>query len=441
MSENKAYGVQKQQLKHLSVNEYKAIRELCILSKNMYNVALYSIRQHFFDTGKFLSYTGNYHACKGNENYKLLNSNSAQQVMKIVDRNFKSFFELLKLKNKGNYNAKVNIPRYLEKDGFFSLIFAEFSTENNFFQVPMSPAFRKEHGKVVIKMPSNLEGRVIKEVRIIPKSNARFFEIQWIYEIPAIKENLSKNNTLAIDLGVNNLCTCVANDGDAFIVDGKKLKSFNQWANKRNAYLQSIKDKQKINGTTKAQCKLWKKRNHQVDDYISKTARIIVDHCRKHDIGHVVLGYNKDFQKDADMGKERNQTFTNIPFGDLKRKLKGLCERYGILFTEQEESYTSKADFLAGDDSPVYGEQSSQPHTFSGRRIKRGLYRSATGILLNADINGALNIMRKAGVKDITLEKKTYLSPQRIKVIKPAIKCNKKTAKAVDLLERLEHAA
>lgn len=411
------FGVQKQQLKHLSANEYKALKELCLLTKNMYNVALYNVRQYYFNEKKFLKYESNYHLCKDNENYILLNSNSAQQIIKVVDRNFKSFFALMEKAKKGEYQYKdIKMPKYLQKDGFFNLIFGEFNTSKDKFSVPMSPAFKKLYGKVEIDMPSNLKVKTIKEVRILPKNNARFFEIQWIYEIQEFEGNLNKNNVLAIDLGVDNLCTCTTNNGNAFIVDGKKLKSINQWANKENSRLQSIKDKQKIKATTKAQRKLWNKRNNRVNDYLNKTVKIIIDYCLKNNIGTIVVGYNPTIQKEVNLGKTNNQNFVNIPIGNIKEKLTYQCQRYNIILTEQEESYTSKADFLANDSMPIYNAFDKKNYTFSGKRISRGQYQSSKGIILNADINGSLNIMRKAKIQEICLKHNEHLNPTRIKI-------------------------
>lgn len=412
------FGVQKQQLKHLSKGEYLALRELCFLSKNMYNVALYNIRQYYFTEKKFLGYNSNYHLCKDNENYALLNANSAQQIIKVVDRNFKSFFALIEKAKKGEYQYKdIKIPRYLPKDSYFNLIFGEFNCSGDTFKVPMSPAFKRLYGKVEINIPSNLKGKAIKEVRILPKSNARFFEIQWIYEIPEFEGNLNKNNTLAIDLGVDNLCTCTTNNGNAFIIDGKKLKSINQWANKENSRLQSIKDKQKIEKSTKSQRRLWSKRNNRVNDYLNKAVKIIIDYCLENNIGTIVVGYNPTIQKNSDLGKTNNQNFVNIPIGSIREKLTYQCKRYNINLIEQEESYTSQADFLANDAMPIYSAFDKKSYPFSGRRISRGQYKSATEVILNADINGSLNIMRKANIKNINLINEEYLNPVRIKVV------------------------
>ena len=416
-TKNILFGIQKQQLKHLSADEYKALRELCFLSKNMYNVALYNIRQYYFSEKKYLSYESNYKLCKDNENYALMNSNSAQQIMKVVDRNFKSFFALIELAKKGNYQyEQINLPHYLKKDGFFNLIFAEFSLKDGLFTVPMSTSFRRLYGKVSIKLPYNLLDKKIKEVRILPKSNARFFEVQYIYEIEPSKEILNPNNALAVDLGIDNLATCVTNTGKSFIIDGKRLKSINAYTNKVNAKLQSIKDKQKIKSTTKQQKKLWDKRNCKVNDYLNKSARMVIDYCIANDIGTLVVGYNPTIQQNSDMGKINNQNFVNLPIGQLRDKLNYLCKRYNINFVEQEESYTSKADFLADDDIPTYKAFDSKTYTFSGNRIERGLYQSSTGVLLNADCNGALNILRKSKTAPINLQNNEYLSPKRLKV-------------------------
>lgn len=411
------FGIQKQQLKHLSSNEYKALRELCFLTKNMYNVALYNVRQYYFTEKKFLGYNSNYHLCKENENYALLNSNSAQQIMKVVDRNFKSFFSLIKMAKKGEYQYKdIKLPKYLKKDSFFNLIFGEFNTSKDVFSVPMSPAFKRLYGKVEINIPKNLKGKTIKEVRILPKNNARFFEVQWIYEIQEFKGNLDKNNTLAIDLGVSNLCTCTTNNGRAFIVDGKKLKSINQWTNKENSRLQAIKDKQKIKGMTKKQFKLWSKRNNRVNDYLNKTVKYIIDYCLNNNIGTIVVGYNPTIQRNVNLGKSNNQNFVNIPIGNIREKLTYQCQRYNMNLIEQEESYTSKADFLANNSIPIYNAFDKKIYSFSGSRISRGQYKSVKGIILNADINGSLNIMRKANIKNIDLICKEYLNPVRIKI-------------------------
>lgn len=420
---NVIYLTGRQQLNHLTKKEYLALKELCFLAKNMYNVALYNIRQHFFNSKEYLSYNDNYKISKNNESYGLLNSNVAQQILKEADGSFKSFFGLLRLKKQGKYDSKVKIPKYLPKDGFATLVIGQIRIKDNvILDVPMSPCFKRLYGKVSIKIPSNLSGKKIKEIRIIPKFNARFFEIQYIYETEKPQRELNKNNVLAIDFGVDNLATCAINNGKCFIIDGKKLKSVNQWYNKQYTKAQAVRDK--LLGSkrplTKKEIALIHKRNNRVRDYLNKTARIIINYCIKNDVGTIVVGKNKEMKKNINIGKQNNQIFVQIPTSILAEKLKYLSEYNQIAYVEQEESYTSKADFFSNDTIPTYDLTLKTKHSFSGKRISRGQYKSATGKTINADVNGALNIMLKSslgGSKLTTLQSSGNLDmPMRIRV-------------------------
>lgn len=394
------YLVIKQQMKHLSKEDYRNLRELSHIAKNLANEAIYNIRQYYFQEGKYLNYENNYALLKSSPNYKMLNSNMAQQILKEVDGMFKSFFGLLKLAKNGNYSYKhIQLPRYLPKDGFMTLIIGFIRLNGNQLIVPYSRAYGKTHSKIAITIPPILLDRKVKEIRIIPKANARFFEIQYVYEAEEDQRNLNKNKALAIDLGVNNLATCVTSTGESFIIDGRKLKSINQWFNKQNARLQSIKDKQLINvKQTNQQKALSRNRANKVNDYLSKAARKIINYCLEHDAGTLVCGYNVTFQQNANFGKRNNQNFVNIPFGKLRRKLEYLCQLYGIRYIEQEESYTSKASFFDKDIIPTYNSDNPQSYKFSGKRVKRGLYETSNSNFFNADVNGALNILKKSNV-------------------------------------------
>lgn len=394
------YLTVKQKVKHLSKEEYSILRELCHIAKNLANEAIYNVRQYYFTEGEYLKYEKNYALLKDSPNYKMLNSNMAQQILKEVDGSFKSFFGLLKLAKKGKYAFKdCKLPHYLPKDGFTTLVIGFVRLNGNKLIFPYSNAFRKTHKSFEIRIPPILADKKIKEIRIIPKSKARFFEIQYVYEAECIQRNLNQNNALALDLGVNNLATAVSSEGRSFIIDGRKLKSINQWFNKENARLQSIKDRQgNKQRTTNRQKILADKRNRQVNDYISKTAKKIIDYCIAHNIGILVIGYNETFQRNSDIGRQNNQNFVNIPFGKLRSKLEYLCELNGIAFVKQEESYTSKASFWDNDTIPIYNADNPQKYHFSGKRVERGLYRTANGKFLNADVNGALNILRKSSV-------------------------------------------
>ena len=399
------YLTVKQQVKHLSKEDYLTIKELCHTAKNLANEAIYNVRQYYFTEGEFLKYEKNYALLKSSPNYKALNSNMAQQILKEVDGSFKSFFRLLKLAKQGKYSFKdCKLPHYLPKDGYTTLVIGFVRLNGNKLILPFSNSFKKTHKSVEITMPPVLFDKKVKEIRIIPKANARFFEIQYIYEAECVQRNLNKNNALALDLGINNLVTAVSSSGKAFIIDGRKLKSINQWFNKENARLQSIKDKQHFGKkTTNRQKAIARDRNNKVNDYMNKAARKVIDYCIANDIGTLVVGYNETFQRGSNIGRQSNQTFVNIPYGKLRDKLEYLCELNGITFVKQEESYTSKASFWDKDNIPVYNADNPKEYQFSGNRIHRGLYKTKSGKTFNADVNGALNIMRKSSVVDLSI--------------------------------------
>lgn len=390
------YATQKNQLRRLSKQEFNALSTLCRLSKNLFNVALYECRQYFFTERKRLTYESNYHLCKSNENYRLLNTDIAQQTMRVVDRSMKSFLGLLKAISIGRCDQKPKLPNYLPQEGYFPLIIPRIKLKDDgTFAVPMSQQFKREYGEVRISLPERLKNKKIKEVRIHPKYQARWFEIEYVYEDEKIETSVNSDKAIAIDLGVDNLCACIDTDGHQFLIDGKRLKSINQWYNKRNAQLQSKKDKQSIKSFTTKQAKLYQWRNNCVRDYLNKAARVIINHCIKYQIGKLVVGYNPGIKQEINIGKSNNQNFVQIPFWQLRRKLEALCSRYGIEYLEQEESYTSKASFYDRDEIPVYNADNPSKHKFSGRRVKRGLYRTKSKHLVSSDINGSANILAK----------------------------------------------
>ena len=399
------YLTVKQQIKHLSKEDYKSIKELCHIAKNLTNEAIYNVRQYYFTEDKFLKYEKNYTLLKSSPNYKELNSNMAQQILKEVDGSFKSFFGLIKLAKQGKYSFKdCKLPRYLPKDGYTTLVIGFVRLNGNKLILPFSNNFKKTHKVVEITIPPVLLDKKVKEIRILPKANARYFEIQYIYETECIQRNLNTQNALALDLGVNNLVTAVSSTGKSFIVDGRRLKSINQWFNKENARLQSIKDKQRFGKKpTNRQKAIARDCNNKVNDYMNKAARMIIDYCINNDIGTLIAGYNVTFQRNSHIGKQNNQNFVNIPYGRLRDKLAYMCELNGITYVEQEESYTSKASFWDKDNIPVYNNDNPKEYEFSGNRVHRGLYKTANGKTFNADINGALNIMRKSSVVDMNI--------------------------------------
>jgi putative transposase len=340
---------------------------------------------------------------------------------------------LIKAVKSGVFRAEVRLPHYLPKDGYFVLIIPRIKVKDGKFKVPMSNAFKKEFGEVVIDFPERLDPAKIKEVRIHPKYDARFFEVEYISEGEIEAVETVKDSALAIDFGLNNLATCVDTNGASFIVDGRKLKSINQWFNKENARLQSIKDLQRrapvgfpdaksatrqgIKQLTERQSRLYINRTSKVRDYLNKTARLIVDHCINTKIERLIVGFNIGMKDGINIGSRNNQNFVQIPLYSLRNKLKSLCERYGLIYQEQEESYTSKASALDGDEVPVYNADKPATYQFSGKRVKRGLYRSKDGHLINSDTNGAANIGRKSKQNGFTgLSRGCLAQPLRIKV-------------------------
>ena len=409
------YLTLKQQVKHLSKEDYRSIKELCRIAKNLTNQAIYNIRQHYFAEGKYLKVELNYALLKSSNNYRMLHSNMAQQILKEVDESYKSFFASMK---QGKSALKdCSLPRYLPKDGYTTLVIGFVRLKDNKLILPYSNSFKKTHKAVEITVPPILLDKKIKKIRIIPKADAKYFEIQYTYEAECIQRNLNKTNALALDLGINNLVTAVSNKGETFIIDGRRLKSINQWFNKENARLQSIKDKQHLGmNPTNRQKAMAHKRNNRINDYMNKAARIVIDYCIDNDIGTLIVGYNETFLKDSNTD---TRNFVNIPYEMLIDKLEYLCELNSITFVMQEESYTSKASFWDQDAIPVYNCDDGNEYRFSGKRIHRGQYRTATGKVLNADVNGALNIMSKSNVVDVNVlySRAEVDTPVRIKIL------------------------
>jgi IS605 OrfB family transposase len=411
------YLTQKNQIRHLNQAEFLALGELCRLSKNLYNVGLYTVRQYFFQERKHLCYEAAYHINKENENYRLLSTDIAQQTLKVVDRTFHSFYALMNAVKSGSYQQKVRLPHYLPKSGYFVLIIPRIKVKDGKFKIPMSIAFKQQFGSVSLSFPDRINPATVKEVRIHPKYDARFFEVEFVCKVESEPVETIAGSALSIDFGLNNLATCVDTSGASFIVDGRRLKSINQWFNKENARLQSIKDKLNIEGLTERQSRLFVNRNNRVRDYLNKAARLIVDHCIADKIERLIVGFNLGMKQKINLGSRNNQNFVQIPFHSLRGKLQALSQRYGLIYQEQEESYTSKASALDNDDLPAYNADNPRAYEFSGSRVKRGLYRTKEGHLVNADSNGAVNIGRKSKQNGFTgLCRGCLAQPLRIKI-------------------------
>lgn len=388
--------------------DFDILYHLCYHSARMYNVGLYSVRQHFFNTNQYLSYYDNYHLCKTNENYSLLLTDTGQQILRLVDRDMKSFFALLILKKSGKYSNPIHLPRYKDKNGLMTCTVQGRSVrlKNGKARIGLTKELRDLYNisqrYVEFSIPKNiLSVEQFNELRIIPQYGGKQFSIELIYESAQLPscEQAKGNGFMSIDIGVDNLMACtIFSNGQfhQFLIDGKRLKSINAYYNKMVAKLKSEYSKNKgiTSQNTKRMLRLYNGRANRINDYFNKSVALIIKKCIELGVTTVVIGYNKDIKNGINIGKINNQNFVYIPFHKLRQKLQYKCELHGIKYESQEESYTSKACSLNMDAIPVYGV-STEIVKFSGKRIKRGLYKSSDGKLINSDINGSINILRK----------------------------------------------
>ena len=378
----------------LKPKELEVVKQLSYYSARLYNVGLYSVRQYYFNNNTYLPYAKNYHECKTNENYKLLLSDTSQQILRIVDRNFKSFFALLKLKAKGKYSEKVKLPHYKKQDELMNITIQGRSARirDGYVIIGLSKAFKEKHNpsfkELKFKLPKNIKTDKLQEVRIIPVFGGLEFDIEFVYKKEIKPISVDKDKYLSIDMGLDNFATCFdSNDGSSFIIDGRYIKSLNRHYNKQKAYYQSILDRQNIK-QSKRMLRLSRKRYNKINNYFNLAVKKITDYCVKHNIGNIVIGDFSDIKQNINIGKKNNQNFVSIPYGIFKRKLESKCEQLGIEYHLQEESYTSKCSYLDN-------ETVEKQETYLGKRIKRGLFKTAKGYLINADVNGAANILVK----------------------------------------------
>ncbi|RJS71441.1 transposase [Methanophagales archaeon] len=354
------------------------IKELCHLSKNIYNEANYVIRQEFFKTKRWIRYNELYKLLKRSENYRKLPAQTAQQILKIVDRNWKSFFNAMNAwkEHPEKFNEMPRPPKYKKKNGIFMLIFTNQQVKIKEEQL----IFPKVVG---LRLHTRIkEG--IKEVRIIPKGVGYVVEIVYEKEVDVVERD--KSRIAGIDLGVRNLVTIANNIGEEpIVVKGGVVKSINQFFNKEMARLQHIYAKQGIKKSKRME-RLSVKRERKLRDFFHKASKFVAEWCASHNIGRLVIGYNKEWKQGVNLGKKNNQNFVQIPFLMLIQQIKYKAEERGIEVLLVEEDHTSKCSFLDGE--PM------EHREYIGKR-ERGLFRSGKRII-NADVNAAYNIIRKA---------------------------------------------
>jgi len=394
-----------------------ALEYLCRESNKLYNCTTYLARQLYFKEGKFSNGRWLSTQMKRNPHMRAIFNSAAQQTCISVGEAFQGFRELLDLWYKGELPEKPKPPNYRKSGGLYQISYpkAKIKLVGKTVRVPMGNACKVWFGlkEVFVPFPSNLDWESVRELQIVPR--AGYFDAVWVCKFESKQvDDLDPDRVLSIDHGLDNWLTCVSSEGGSFIVDGKQLKARNQWYNKCVA---SIKEGKPQSFWCSLLDRMTAKRNRQMRDAVNKAARLVIDHCLERRIGTVVFGWNKDQKRGASMGRKTNQEFVSIPTGRLKKRIEQMCEQYGIAFIEQEESYTSKASALDLDEIPVFGEK-PEGWTPSGKRVKRGLYRSADSGTVNADCNGAWNIGRKAKVTGMQCKpaRGVLTSPKRLRI-------------------------
>lgn len=331
-----------------------------------------------------------------NAHFSALPSDGATQTCISVGESISSFAKLRELWFNGELENKPHPPNY-RKPGYQLVAYPKRALKliDEQIRFPLGLCVNAWFGlkEFFLPMPSNFDFETLREVRILPRNVC--FYAEFVYPVVVEQTVLDRAKCLGLDHGLNNWLTGVSNVATSFIVDGKQLKSINQWYNKQVA---KFTTNQPNCFWSKRLAAATEKRNRQRRDAINKTARVVIQHCLDNGIGTLVFGWNKCQKSGVDLGKKTNQNFVQIPTARLKARIQKLCDLYGIKFEETEESYTSKASFLDADTLPIYGEK---PVCWkaSGKRVTRGLYLASQGVEINADCNGAANILRKVTVK------------------------------------------
>lgn len=364
---------------------YKMLDEYCFKSKNLYNYANYIIRQEFINNGKWIRYNELDKMLKEKENsfdYRNMPMNSsAQQCLKLLDRNWKSFFASIKdYNNPSKYLGRPKLPKYKPKNGRNVLIL----TNQN---------CKIKNG--YIKFPKKFKGLLIKtkirnglqQVRVIPKD--KYLVIEIVYKIEDVEPLVDNDRYVGIDLGLDNFATITNNCGlIPLIINGKGLKSINQYYNKQISHYKSIAKRVNKLDYTNRISRLTNKRNNKVEDYIHKASKFLVDYCKNNEINTIIIGNNKNWKQNSKMNKKVNQSFIGIPYYNFIQKVQYKAEEFGIKVVITEESYTSGTSFL-DNELPI------KENYNKNRRKYRGLFVSNNGIKINADANGSYQIIKK----------------------------------------------
>lgn len=409
MTDNTMLLVEKQIIRPSSPL-YKDLDKLCLLSKNLYNIALYTVRQHYFNTKKYLSYfsIARDFAKDNLADYRALPAKVSQQTLRLVDQNMKSFFALLKMKQTNQYAKPVRLPKYLDTKTGRQVV----------YYTKQALSFKKDGfvklAKSNIEFKTKVSKNDIQYLQIVPCGN--HIKVLIGYYKTTKKLKTTQKRIASIDVGQNNLMTVTSNVFHPVIYNGKPVKSVNQFYNKILAKEQSRLMKQNNVYWSKKLGRLTLWRENQISNYFHKVTHHFVNYCIANNIDTVIIGRNQQWKDNINLGKKINQNFVSIPFGRLYDLLKYKLELNGITYIETEESHTSKCSFIDK-------EEICHHESYVGRRVRRGLFKSKEGIKYNADINGSLNILRKYMAKngtytdDLHKELVRYMTnPRKLKV-------------------------
>ena len=365
---------------------WSEIDHKAFLSKNLFNLANYYYRQYFFEYQKKLNFTELYHQVSKSDDYQAIPSKVSKQIIRRLDQSWTSYFAALRewKKQPNKFLGKPKIPKYKHK-----------TKGRNILPYPKKSIYKKALKKGIchlsmseIEIPTS-QTEII-EARIVPKSSCYIIEI--VYEK---SEEITENKQVAgVDLGVNNLIAVTTNQTgiSPLLIKGRPLKAINTFYNKQRSCLQSqLKTNHNQSNSPKLK-KLTHKRNCRVENYLHTASKRVIDWCVNHEIGILIIGHNQTWKQEVKLGKKNNQQFVNIPHYRLIEMLTYKAQLIGIKVIITEESYTSQSSCLDGDKLPKYGEKKPK---FSGKRVTRGLYKTRGNKLLNADVNGSLNIIKK----------------------------------------------
>ena len=382
----------------LNREQFKIIDTMSYRAKALYNSSLYEVNKHFENTKEYLNYSLTDLLMKNhpeNTVYRSLPAAVSQQLIKKLHNDYTSFFALLKKKQNNDYDKQIDRPNFKSKDARKELIYTKSKTSKSFvfkdgwILVSVSEDLNKGRLKLC-KVPEYLKDKdfdnEIKYIEIVPKLD--YYELHIKYETETKTPNDLNSNWCSIDLGLNNLCAVTSNVHKPYLINGRAIKSINQKYNKRIAKLSSVTKKSQDKSTSKEIKRLFSKRGNKINNEIHKISDFIVKSVLEKKIDYVVIGYNKEWKQNIDLGKRNNQNFVQLPFSKILNHLTYKLQLNGIEVHLQEESYTSKCSYFDN-------EEIKKHETYKGNRNKRGLFITSDGIRINADVNGSLNIHRK----------------------------------------------